>query len=130
MSTKEIKVPRLPKGRGYRGPDFYGCFNTGTAPCIRRSRRTGKYIVGAESNTEMALNDARLLTNMRSWEIGGRTVYVYKTRAPAVRRFEAMCEERIRENEEMRKKHEEDLSAREGDTVAQMTAALRLGMNY
>jgi len=42
-----IAVPRLAKGKGYKGPDFYGCFNTGTAPAIFHSR-TGKYVVGPE----------------------------------------------------------------------------------
>lgn len=121
-----MKVPRLPKGRGFRGPDFYGCINTGTAPCIRRSRRTGKYIVGAEMNTEMALNDPRLFTNMRKWEVAGRYVYVYKTRVSAVHRFEALCEARIEENQRVREEHQRDLAtARDGD----MTAAARL-INY
>jgi hypothetical protein len=82
MSTKIPEVPRLTKGRGFRGPDFYGCFNTGSAPCIRRSRFTGKYVVGAEMNTDMALSDPRILSNRRKFEVAGRVVWVFKTRAP------------------------------------------------
>jgi len=42
-----IQVPRLAKGRGYKGPEFYGCFNTGMAPAVFHSRYD-KYYVGPE----------------------------------------------------------------------------------
>lgn len=124
MSTSIPKVPRLPKGRGFRGPDFYGCFNTGSAPCIRRSRFTGKYVVGAEMNTDMALSDSRILSNRRKFEVAGRTVWVFKTRAPAVRKFNELCKARIAENERVRAEHKRDLQAARKSDLA---AALRLG---
>lgn len=45
--SNTIRVPRLAKGKGYKGPEFYGCMNTGMAPAIFHSR-CGKYYVGSE----------------------------------------------------------------------------------
>jgi len=64
MSNTTIKVPRIPKGRGFRGPEWYGCCGTGAAPCIRRSKFTGKYVVGTEMSTDMALSDRRILAGL------------------------------------------------------------------
>ena len=54
-----IKVPRLDKGKGFKGPDFYGCMNTGTAPAIFHSR-TGKYVVGPEMAARDAMQAVRV----------------------------------------------------------------------
>jgi len=120
-----ITVPRLPKGRGFRGPEWYGCCGTGAAPCIRRSTFTGKYVVGTEMSTDIALSDRRILSNKRKFEVMGcRTVFVYKTRKPAVAKFQALCEEQLRVNEEMRQEHRRELEAAQAGDIG---AALRCG---
>jgi len=99
--------------------------NTGAAPCIRRSTLTGKYVVGTEMSTYTALSDRHILTNQRSFEVnGGRTVFVYKTRKPAVTKFQALCVEQDRVNEEMWQEHHRELQAAQG---GDMGAALRAG---
>jgi len=103
MSNTTIKVPRIPKGRGFRGPEWYGCCGTGAAPCIRRSKFTGKYVVGTEMSTDMALSDRRILSNKRKFEVMGcRIVFVYKTRKPAVAKFLVLCEKQEQVNAQMR----------------------------
>lgn len=39
--------PLLP-GEALRGPDYYGCYNTGTAPYLLHNRQTGRFYVGPE----------------------------------------------------------------------------------
>ncbi len=62
--SEPIKVPRLAKGHGYKGPEFYGCFNTGMAPCIFHSR-TGKYVVGPEIPCRDAMRAGMTLFDKR-----------------------------------------------------------------
>ena len=40
-----INVPTLRKGKGLKGPEPYGCFNTGVAPVIMHTV-TGHWLVG------------------------------------------------------------------------------------
>ena len=72
-----IKVPRLDKGKGFKGPDFYGCMNTGTAPAIFHSR-TGKYVVGPESAAREAMSEGICLTNKRCYGKDRRKVWIFK----------------------------------------------------
>ena len=92
-----ITVPRLAKGKGFKGPDFYGCFNTGTAPAIFHSR-TGKYVVGPESAAREAMSEGICLTNKRCYGKDRRKVWIFKGRGPAVARFMVLCGVRILEN--------------------------------
>lgn len=120
MSTT-IQVPRIPKGRGFRGPEWYGCCGTGAAPCIRRSMVTGKYVVGTEMSTDQALSDYRILSNRRKFEVGTRMVFVYKTRKAAVAKFLVLCEKQEQVNAEMRQEHRRELKAAQaGDLSATM----------
>ena len=126
MSTT-IQVPRIPKGRGFRGPEWYGCCGTGAAPCIRRSKFTGKYVVGTEMSTDQALSDHRILSNRRKFEVGTRTVFVYKTRKAAVAKFLVLCEKQEQVNAEMRAEAQGlHRKAQQGD----IGAALTLGLDY
>ena len=122
---RPITVPRLPKGRGYKGPEFYGCCNTGMAPCIFHCR-TGKYLVGPELPCDDAMQQG-VQSFFQQENMGtsdGRRVWLYKSRKPAVAKFMALCGAQIIENENMRREHAETLDkARKGD----MAAALRLG---
>src|SRR5664280_757339 len=99
-----ISVPRLAKGRGYKGPEFYGCFNTGMAPTIFHSR-TGKYVVGPELRCRDAMRNGVTFTNARTYGDGNQRVWIYKGREPAVAKFMAMCGAQIMENDAMRRDH-------------------------
>ncbi len=120
-----ITVPRLPKGKGYLGPEFYGCCNTGLAPAIFHLR-TGRYVIGQEIPCREAMRSAAaMLGNKRTWrDPHGRQVWLFKTRKPAVAKFLALCESRKKENDAMRQEHAETArKAARGD----LAAALHLG---
>ena len=119
-----ISVPKLPKGKWFRGPDFYGCCNTGLAPCIMHSK-TGKYLVGPEIPCHDAMEAGIQFTDKRVWaDAHGRRVWLYKSRKPAVAKFMAMCGAQIMENDAMRRDHAATAAkAAKGD----MAAALHLG---
>ena len=90
--TTTVTVPRLAKGRGYKGPEFAGCFNTGMAPSIFHSH-TGRYVVGPEIPCREAMHHAAvMLANKRTWrDAHGRQVWLFKSRKPAVAKFLALC---------------------------------------
>jgi len=118
-----IKVPRLDKGKGFKGPDFYGCMNTGTAPAIFHSR-TGKYVVGPEMAARDAMQAGACLLNKRTFGKGRQKVYIFKGRGPAVSKFLVLCGARILENAQVRAEHVETArKARAGD----IGAAIALG---
>ncbi len=120
-----ITVPRLAKGQGYKGLEFYGCFNTGMAPAIFHSR-TGKYVVGPEIPCRDAMRIGVCLTDTRvdKGRDLRRTVWIFKGRKAAVNKFLALCGARIIENEAVRREHAETARrARAGD----MAAVLALG---
>lgn len=123
LQSITIDVPRLPKGRGYKGPEFYGCFNTGMAPSIFHSR-TGKWVVGPELRCRDAMRAGITLQDRKGWGVGPQRVWIYKGRKAAVAKFTALCIKQTRENRKMRQEHAEALEkARKGD----MAAALALG---
>jgi len=118
-----IKVPRLDKGKGFKGPDFYGCMNTGTAPAIFHSR-TGKYVVGPESAAREAMSEGICLTNKRCYGKDRRKVWIFKGRGPAVARFMVLCGARILENAQVRAEH---IATARKAAAGDIGAALALG---
>ena len=119
-----ITVPRLNKGRGFKGPEFYGCFNTGMAPAIFHSR-TGKYVVGPELPARDAMRAGTLLTKVRT--VGTdprRKVWIFRGRKPAVAKFMALCGARILENHNVRQEH---LATARKAATGDMAAVLALG---
>jgi hypothetical protein len=120
----KITVPRLAKGKGYKGPEFYGCFNTGMAPTIFHSR-TGKWIVGPELRCRDAMREGWLIgTHRRIVGEGRQRCWIFTARGSAVRKFMALCGAQILENDKIRKEHIETAAkARAGD----MAAVLALG---
>jgi hypothetical protein len=125
VNRNAITVPRLAKGKGYKGPEFYGCFNTGTAPAIFHSR-TGKYVVGPEFNCREAMRYGACSLELRTVKCSDarRTVWIFKGRKAAVAKFLALCGARILENDAIRREHAETArKARAGD----MAAVLALG---
>lgn len=114
----KVSVPRLAKGGGYKGPEFYGCFNTGMAPCIFHSR-TGKYVVGPELRCRDAMRIGVTLTDTRACGEGNQRVWLFKSRKPAVAKFVALVEAQIQENRAVRQEHIDTLvKARKGDIAA------------
>ena len=125
MQTKRkpIVVPRLAKGHGISGPEFYGCFNTGMAPSIFHSR-TGKYVVGPELRCRDAMRERVTLTDARHHGDGNQRVWLYNGRKPAVAKFMAMCGAQILENHAIACDHAKTAEkAAKGD----FAAALHLG---
>lgn len=116
--SEPIKVPRLAKGHGYKGPEFYRCFNTGMAPAIFHSR-TGKYVVGPEIPCRDAMRAGMTLFDKRTVKGSDprRTVWIFKDRKAAVAKFLALCGAQILENERQRQAHAArgDLAAALGD---------------
>ena len=110
-------VPRLKDNQMMKGPDHFGCFNSGLQPTIRKAmRRTVqaaekevRYIVGPD------LWGSEVGVKFRKFQIEapfygtprkriyrnehGREVFVYKTRGPAVKKFVALCNEVMESNE-------------------------------
>jgi hypothetical protein len=105
-----MNVPRLTLGKGWLGPEALGCCGTGTRPAIYRSRATGKYVVGPENDCDYVLQNWKLIgSNKRIHKVPyGRTVWVFKTRKPAVAKFAELCEERKQLNERLRKDYLEE----------------------
>jgi len=122
MSTG-IKVPRLDKGKGFKGPEFYGCFNTGLAPAIFHSR-TGKYVVGPETVCRDAMQQCVCHTAARTWGVGNRKVFIFKGRAAAVSKFLALCGAQILQNHEIRVEH---IKTARAAAAGDMAAVLALG---
>ncbi len=123
----ETKVPRLAKGQGIKGPEFYGCCNTGLAPAIVNSSIAGRYIVGPELYvTESQFVRAIGLAPYKRKFVFDRTriVHAFKTRAAAVKLFTEQCKRAKAENDKIAQQHKSDLAAaKAGD----LEAALRLG---
>ena len=120
-----ITVPRLAKGHGYKGPEFYGCFNTGMAPAIFHSR-CGKYYVGPEILCHDAMQ-AGIGYFAKVRTVGTdprRKVWIFKGRKAAVAKFMTLCGAQILENEKQRREHAE---ARAAAARGDIAAALRLG---
>jgi hypothetical protein len=120
-----ITIPRLSKGTGYKGPEFYGCYNTGMAPAIFHSR-TGKYVVGPElpARDVMRAGTCLLTTRVVKCADARRYVWIYKGRKAAVTKFLALAGAVVAENAEMARRHAETrTAAARGD----LAAALALG---
>lgn len=92
---QKITVPTLRKGKAFMGPEAFGCCNTGTRPMILHSVSTGLWLVGPE----LAVDEVRSAVcfggnqGKRTLVRMGRTVHIYKTRGPAVRRFQDNVDE-------------------------------------
>ena len=123
----DFKVPRLAKGQGIKGPEFYGCCNTGLAPAIVNSSIAGRYIVGPELYVTESQFVRTIGLNPRKRKFmfdRTRTVVAFKTRASAVKLFCKLCEAAKAQNDKIADEHRRDLAAaKAGD----LEAALRLG---
>ena len=123
---RPITVPRLPKGRGYKGPEFYGCCNTGLAPCIFHSAGPASTLLGRKSLATTPCtrrSHAFQQANMVRTTTAGKCGFT-RAASPPWRNSWRFCGAQIIENENMRCEHAETLDkARKGDVAA----AIRLG---
>ena len=97
----QIKIERLTPGKYWKGPEPFGCFNTGHAPIIWRPARLDKfYLVGDEVLTlypAEAYSKARaaILKHCMSFEFHGQCAWVFWTRKAAERQFNKLIEQRV-----------------------------------
>lgn len=95
QTTDKLAVPTLRRGKAFVGPEAFGCCNTGTRPMILRSGATGLWLVGPQLAVYEARDSVCFGGNKgkRTLVRMGRTVHIYKTRGPAVRRFQDNVDE-------------------------------------
>src|SRR5438132_55632 len=99
----QIKIERLTPGKYWKGPEPFGCFNTGHAPIIWRPARLDKfYLVGDEVLTlypAEAYSKARaaILKHCMSFEFHGQCAWVFWTRKAAERQFNKLIQQRVAE---------------------------------
>jgi len=101
---------RIPLGKGYEGPDFYGCINSGFAPAIFHSKKLKAYCDGPRFAVGPGLYvfDAinwRILTNKnpRFYDVDGdsrRRVYFYSTYKAAKGKFYKLCQSVLDSNQQ------------------------------
>lgn len=125
VNSSPPPVPRLASGSGFRGPDKYRCLGSGEAPVIWHCSVTGFYLVGLElriaevleagGHYEQAItacveSEYRVVAVWQSnrgryrdgdGEIGTDRVWTHRTRAPAARKFRALCELRLHRNRKL-----------------------------
>ena len=98
---------KLPLGKGYKGAEPTGCFNTGAAAVIMHSKIAKQYLgkpyaVGKEMDTRYNLKD-----NMISEWMGKPTkVKFFKTAAPAWKEFNRLNNKMLKSNIDDRKEIE------------------------
>ena len=122
MSNTLYQVPRLTKGKGVRGPDFYGCCNTGMAPAIVHSRVAGRYLVGPElyiTEFEYVFQIFKQPRKRKFTFDNGRVVHAFRTRKAAVELFQQLAAAAKAQNDKIAEQHKSDLvAARSGDLEA------------
>lgn len=112
-----IRIPSLQKtGNVIRGPEAFGCFNTGTRPTILRDCE-GNYLVGAENDVETlrSLRHSAAIRAMnhqptmpingfdgRSFHNGKRVAKCFKGRGAAIKMFLQLVSEQLYMNDRLR----------------------------
>ena len=125
---QKITVPRLPKGKAFVGSEAFGCCNTGTRPMILHSVATGLWLVGPE----LAVGEVRNAVcvwprpKVRKMVRMGRTVHIYRTRGPAVRRFQDNVEEQRAMNLRLKAGYDAASDARSADPETAIAGAVAL----
>ncbi len=107
-----MDVPmRLGRGKGIRGPDHFGCINTGLAPGLLHSRKMIEYpglfngcrfAVGPVAYMNDGIMKRAQQPRARKVTVGGRTVHFYRTYKAAKARYAALCDEIRAANERAR----------------------------
>jgi len=126
-SEKEVKVPRLGKGRGVLGAEWHGCCNSGNRALILH-HHTGVYIVGTEYDVSTVRSTVQgvnaIYDRKRTIKVGAGTVKVFKGRAAAVKAFHALNQKvldfNVRERDNNRK-YREAIASGDYATAAQFS---------
>lgn len=127
--------PRLPVGRKFIGPDYYGCSNTGLAPTILHSRwlhlhplsnRGFRFVIGPDVHLQEAaqlLTTGKVPAGQNFVEFGGgqRRVTFARTYSVAKTRFAFLVKELLAENAKTQASQRRTLAkARSGDAQARL----------
>lgn len=122
----------LKQGQYLKGNEPLGCFNSGHAPVVFRSKlEKNLWVVGFES--EVLLKRERWITKypkrrvVKTGKLKWQRVYIYRSWRSALVKYQDIQEKRYQENlAEHRKVKELQSKARSGD----LGAALKLGLDY
>lgn len=128
-TTPDITVPTLRKGKAFVGSEAFGCCNTGTRPMILHSIATGLWLVGPELAVGEVRNAVCFGENRGKRKLVrmAHTVHIYKTRGPAVKRFQANVNEQRAMNERLRAGYDEAAAdARSDNPETAIAGALAL----
>jgi hypothetical protein len=113
-----MNVPRIPAGKGYLGPEWFGCCNTGRRPAIFHSIN-GKWVVGPEISARETLEQHLHYGPKRRIQVSGASVLVCKTRTSAIHGFTKLCAEVETWNEVQKATYQRDrVKAATGDLAA------------
>lgn len=126
---QKITVPTLRKGKAFMGPEAFGCCNTGTRPIILHSRSTGLWLVGPENAVDEVRTAVCFGGNQgkRTLVRMGKTVHIYKTRGPAVRRFQDNVDEQWAMNLRLKAGYDDAAAdARSADPETAIAGAIAL----
>jgi hypothetical protein len=94
-----MKIPKLDLGKGFLGPEFFGCHNTGMRTAIFHAKNN-KWVVGPEMYARIVLREAGHYSNKRLHKFNTRIVYVFKGRGSAIKKFNELCSEIMAWNEQ------------------------------
>jgi len=99
MDNKELLL-----GHYLKGNEPIGCFNSGVAPCIARSKQAKKYldkeyVVGRDIDVTYNLHD-NILMAMRGERV---EVTFYQSKKLAFEHYNKLCDKIDKDNEEERK---------------------------
>jgi hypothetical protein len=127
------------EGHFVRGPEFYGCFGTGTAPIIKRcvANAAGiEYVVGPEldardfgralcfKETARKYIGKKIITGFGSCN-DRHPIYAFTSKKLAVRKFRALCQQQLDANAHEALAHADALRrAHSQDPVVAMQGAL------
>lgn len=124
----DMILPRL-KGSGYAylGAEWFGCCGTGARAKILYCKYSDRYLVGRELAFDIEVRLKVIGFKGRILRYGGETLYVFKTRGPAVAKFNELDREVRKFNAEQSEAVKRDSAlAAKGD----MAAILRMGLDH
>lgn len=105
----EEKIGPLTPGKGYGGPEYAGCINSGHRPIIRRvhDQNLGRVviIVGPQSYAQQLSREAMsaIIEGKRFCGTGNSRIYFFRSRKPAMQKFLALCEVVLKFNDGVRR---------------------------
>jgi hypothetical protein len=124
------KIGRMKPGKYWKGPEPFGCFNTGHAPIIWRPMKLDKFFIVGDEILTLYATEAYLkakqaiLNHCLSFGFRGQLAWVFWTKKATERQFNKLIDQRLAELKKDRD-HVKDLAAKasKGD----ISAVLELG---